>query len=215
MFDEPLLIKLRYRGRLRDPQQVYALSQEVEDICETHGWSHHRWDEDWSQPSNLKIDFTGAALETEGHAALKGITFHPHPDSESVWLTFEPDGTLHSLLTLNQPDFTADLPADQLPWQRVKTGYDGVETHIQLCNLLRYLADRYFDLFEVNDEAGYWQHGDEARVRQWMAEIDRKRQALRDAIAAVEADDSLSEEDRQQRVMQLIYEHSKHFRRSY
>jgi hypothetical protein len=114
-----MYIKLRYRARLAQPAQVYELIPEVEDICRSHGWPYRVWDEDWRQPAKVSGEFADGALHFEGHAPLKGVTFQIG-DSETVWLTFQADGVLQSLMTLTEPTFTAD-DADS-PWQRVKTG---------------------------------------------------------------------------------------------
>jgi hypothetical protein len=193
--------KLRYRGRLRNPAEVHDLILETEDICRSNGWKHHHWDEDWALPASLRSEFTGSALSFEGHAPLKGISFSVG-QSETVWLTFTPDGVLHSLMTLVDPDFTGD--AVDMPWQRVKTCYDGPATHLALCKLFRYLADRYFEVFEVRDESGYWAHGDDARFTEWLNETSRSFQQFQEELAALSEDDSLSPAEHRKRMKLLL-----------
>ena len=62
------------------------------------------------------------------------------------------------------PTFLLDDP--YFPWQRVKTGYDGAKSHIEMCKLFRYLEGKYFEVFEVLDESGYWKSGDDAEFTQ-------------------------------------------------
>jgi hypothetical protein len=192
-------IKLRYRGRLKNPASVTALILEAEDICRSNGWQYVHWDEDWSEPASLHSSFDGSALHFDGHAPLKGISFGVGP-SETIWLTFTPDGILQSLMTLVQPDFTGD--AVDMPWQRVKTGFDGVATHLAICKLFRYLAGKYFEVFEVQDESGYWAHGDDARFAAWFAETKRSFHQFMDELERLHAED-LSKEEHGERMRRL------------
>lgn len=124
-----MYIKLRYRARLAQPAQIHELISEVEDICQSHGWPYRVWGEDWQQPADVSGEFADGAINFKGHAPLKGVTFQIG-DSETVWLTFQADGVLQSLMTLAEPTFTAD--DEYFPWQRVKTGLDGGKTHLAL-----------------------------------------------------------------------------------
>lgn len=193
-------IKLHYRGRLQDPAIVPALIQEAEDICRTNGWQYHCWDEDWSQPSQLSTTISEGVLHFDGHAPLKGISFGVG-QSETVWLTFTADGILHSLMTLVQPDFTGDDV--DIPWERVKTGFDGAATHLAICKLFRYLAGKYFEVFEVRDESGYWSHGDDARFTDWLSETRRSFQQFMDELERLYADESLSPEAHREQMRRL------------
>lgn len=194
-------IKLRYRGRLKNPPDVRQLILETEDICRSHGWAYQVLDENWSQPLRLSSSFTGDALVFEGHAPLKGICFQIW-ESETLSLTFLPDGTLHSLLTLTNPSFFGD-DAD-FPWQRVKTGYDGAATHLAVCKLFRYLSGKYFEVFEVQDESGYWRHGDDARLTNWLDNLNHDRQLLEEELEAIEADETLSPQQKRDMAFRLL-----------
>lgn len=206
---DPIYIKLRYRGRLNNPADVHQLILETEDICRINDWSFHVWDEDWRKELNLSHSFSGEALKFEGHAPLKGISFSVE-NSETVWLTFSPDGTLNSLMTLTDPTFTGD--DEYFPWQRVKTGFDGAKTHLALCKLFRHLAHRYFEVFEVMDESGYWQHGDDDRLTVWMDDLQREHQQFEDEMAVIEADESLTPEQKRVMFYRLIRDFGEKFR---
>jgi hypothetical protein len=203
-------IKLRYRGRLEpSPDNVVSLMREVEDICRSNGWKYHLWDEDWAKPASLRLEATDGGLNFTGHAPLKGISFGVG-QSETVWLTFTPDGVLHSLMTLAEPEFTGDDV--YMPWERVKTCYDGPATHLALCKLFRYLADRYFEVFEVKDESGYWTHGDDARFTNWLEDISRSFQQFQAELDALAEDDSLSPAEHRKRMKQLLDGYGDKFR---
>jgi hypothetical protein len=202
-------IKLRYRGRLHNPAEVHVLIHETEDICRTNGWSYDIWDEDWAQPASLRMESGEGSVNFEGHAPLKGISFSVG-QSESVWLTFTPDGVLHSLMTLVNPDFTGDDV--DMPWDRVKTGFDGAKTHLEICKLFRYLAGRYFEVFEVRDESGYWAHGDDARFTEWLSETSRSFQQFQEELAALSEDGSLSPSEHRKRMRSILDEFGEKFR---
>jgi len=109
-------IKIRYRGRLKHPNDVHKLTTETADICQSNGWTHKIWEEDWDIPQTVHLNAAAPGMSFEGHAPLKGISFSIGK-SETIWLTFTPDGLLQSLMTLVQPDFF--LNDEKFPWQRV------------------------------------------------------------------------------------------------
>ncbi len=204
-------IKLRYRGRLRNPEDVALLADEVEDICRSRNWKYHLWEEDWSKPASVDLYNDDGVLIAEGHAPLQGITFQPHSECETIWLTFTPDGILQSLFTLNDPTWTADDAT--YPWSRVKTGFDGAVTHLAICQLFFYLAEKYFDHFECSDESAYWKHRDDARLETWLNEAAAQYELMQQEIAALEANESLEPSIRDEIFYNLIKAYGNRFRR--
>lgn len=188
-------IKLRYRGRLRRPADAETLADEAEDICRSNGWKCYRWERDWSKPASVRLSMGDGAISVEGHAPLRGISFSP-PDCETVWLTFTPDGVLHSLMSLSDPSWTSNTGGH--PWQRVKTGFDGAHTHLLLCRLFIYLQEKYFAEFDCEDESGYWQHRDDARLEAFMHNLQADWAQLTEELAALDADGSISTEKRRE-----------------
>lgn len=206
-----MYIKLRYRARLAQPAQIHELISEVEDICQSHGWPYRVWDEDWQQPADVSGEFADGAINFKGHAPLKGVTFQIG-DSETVWLTFQADGVLQSLMTLAEPTFTAD--DEYFPWQRVKTGLDGGKTHLALCKLFRYLSDRYCAAFDVLDESGYWDKGgDDAHFLAWMEAFVLASQQLEAELEALSANDTLSDEEHRKAMYRLLQDFGGRFRK--
>ncbi|MEO6037597.1 MAG: hypothetical protein ABIQ93_04225, partial [Saprospiraceae bacterium] len=154
------------------------------------------------QPNTLHLDNSEGGLHFEGHAPLRGVAFMPHPECESVWLTFTPDGVLQSLFTLQDPTFTAS-DADY-PWNRVKTGFDGPKTHLAICKLLRFLEKKYFADLQVLDESGYWQHGDQLRFESWMTRFTQDSRMLEEELEALQADESLGPEKKKEIIYRLF-----------
>lgn len=204
-------LKLRYRGRLRNPEEVELLADEVEDICRSRNWKYHRWEEDWSKPAAVEVYHEDGSLMVEGHAPLRGITFQPHPECETVWLTFTPDGMLQSLFTLNDPTWTADDA--EYPWSRVKTGFDGAVTHRAICQLFFYLEEKYFDHFECSDESAYWKHRDDERLETWLTDAATQYAQMQEEIAALDADESLDPSVRKIIFYDLMKAYGNRFRR--
>lgn len=195
-------LKVRYRAQLAQPAQVDQLITEVEDICRSHAWPHLVWDEDWNQADKLRAELADGDLHFEGHAPLKGISFQIDK-SETVWLTFQADGRLQSLMTLASPTLTAN-DAD-FPWQRVKTGMDGGKTHLALCKLFRYLGPKYCSILEVEDESGYWEKGGEDEdFLTWMEAFLLASQQLEAELAALAADTSISSEKHRETMYHLV-----------
>ncbi len=203
-------IKIRYRGRLKNPSDVYPLTAETADICQSNNWTYKVWEEDWNKPQTVGLNSSAQGMNFEGHAPLKGISFSIG-ESETIWLTFTPDGLLQSLMTLVNPTFF--LNDENFPWQRVKTGKGGVKGHIEMCKLFRYLEGKYFQVFEVMDESGYWKEGDDAKFTKWMNDYIRDSQILEEESNAIMADESLTMDQKRERSMRLIKEYGEKYRR--
>lgn len=197
-----MYIKLHYAARLHQPEQADTLALEVEDICRSNGWPCQIWEKDWSKPASLSGGLDDGVIRVEGHAPLRGITFKPHPECETVWLTFTPDGTLHSLFSLMDPEWT--VVGGARPWNRVKTGFDGTKTHVMLCNLFRFLHGKYFEELLISDASDFWEHRDEERFEAWMAKIQQEEASLEEEIQALESATDLSEEQRTEALYTLI-----------
>ena len=205
-----MLIKLRYRGQPHSPDDVQALTQEIEDICRANDWPFNLWNEDWSLPATISLEGSEAGLRFWGHAPLRGISFKPGDHAEMVWMTFMPDGLLQSLFTLDDPTFTGE--SVDFPWQRAKVDLNQSETHLALCKLFRYVSGKYFARFEVRDESGYWQHGDEARFTTWAAVVARSYNQWQDEMAAIQADETLDPDQKYAMLKRLTQEHKENFR---
>lgn len=202
--------KIRYRAQLRQPVQVYDLISEIEDICRSYFWTYHCWDEDWSEPNSLSMTFDGQALQTEGHAPLKGISLQTGPKEEAVWLTFTPDGLLNNLFTLDDPMHTANDP--KFPWLRTKVRWDDPQNFAGICKLFRFVADKYCRVFEVMEETGYWRHGDQQRLTAFMLSVSEGHRQLEEEIAALQLDEQVLPEKKYEIIKQLLVEFGQRYR---
>lgn len=194
--------KIRYCGRLRDTSEIEVFADEVEDLCRSHNWPYHRWQEDWSKPNSLKMNLEDGVIHAEGHAPLKGISFNPGAGHEMIWLTCTPDGVLNSLFTLHDPAFTAD--DREYPWSRVKARLDDAKTYIAICNLFRFVAGKYFDDFRVMEETGYWKHGDEALLEKYLEQRVLRERQFEEELSAIQSDETMDPEKKDRIILDLI-----------
>lgn len=139
-----------YSGTLRDKQFIPALVTEVSDLCDSLHWEYHHihWRKDYP---------------------FEGICFCP-PDSEYIWLAFLDDGKLcnpEMYHWLSNPP-SQPHPDDEHIALDAIVQWAGPEAHMIMINLLRYIANRYFDSFEMVDESEYWETRDPDKCRDWF-----------------------------------------------
>jgi hypothetical protein len=121
---------------------VEDLICDVADICVTVGWRMMP-----VHPSNIMPG--------------KGVVITPEK-CESILLTFLSNGLLydiwHFIYTSNPENEKVDEDLGQ--WIITKTGYAGLDTHLAIIKMFRYLSERYFKSFELRDESSYWETND-------------------------------------------------------
>lgn len=163
-------ISIHYKGRIDDKRQVRALMDEIQDIAETMGWNYHCLDEDWKKKSQLKLEHRENGTYITGHAGLKGISFSPHPESETIWLFFDHEGWINSPMNLVTKDDYTDLETAR--WLSVKTQMAGAETHIAILKLFKYLKKKYISNLEISDDGGYWESNDQEALEEKFAQLN-------------------------------------------
>lgn len=149
-----------YSGRLASIKLLPVLIEEVSEICFAKGW---------------RVDFHFSTPDIP----VSGISFTPE-GGETIWLTFLKDGTLineaHYLIREQLPSM--EFPEEAKPCLPAVTQFAGIETHIEILRLLRYVSQKYFAVFDVIDESEYWETDDEKICRKnfdlfekWMNEL--------------------------------------------
>jgi len=172
-------VSLHYRGKLDDKTQLPSLCDEVGDIASSMGWPSRVLDDDWSIPVDAEL-LSGGIIE--GNLGLKGILITPHPQSESLILTFDRDGQLRAPMTvLLLLDGTLK---PETAWISMKTQFAGPDTHVWVIGLLKYLKKRYISDLEVSDESEYWDTGDRQVLEDQMAFINDKLDHLSSSISS-------------------------------
>ena len=133
-------LAIHYSGYLQHKEMLDPLIEEVTDICKELGWPTHSFDDD----------------------AIKGVSFAPE-GSEPVFLTFNHEGRTLSPLSILTKDIYdgVQIPKELIYTTSTKTQYAGMEAHIAVIRLLKYLSTKYLKDFTLSDEGNYWETGDE------------------------------------------------------
>lgn len=146
---------INYRGKLKYPREVYRFIEDIEDICKILEWKYSIIDEDWNKPSDVR--FANDPITKEplllGDAYLKGIIFIP-PNSESFQFLFDKEGNLTDLM---QEAWENSGIKRTSSYQWAKTQFAGVEGHITVIGLMKYIKKAYITNLDVKDEGQYWE----------------------------------------------------------
>ena len=147
-------MSIHYRGSLKNADLIRPLTNEVADICDVLIWNYR-----------VTADDT-----------VEGISVTPE-NCETLTLTFLPDGKLASRVFI-----LYGMSDDAYIF--TKTQFAGVDTHVAIIRLLRYLSSKYFESFELIDEGGFWETDDvavlRAQFKQYEATLDAVTDALKD-----------------------------------
>ncbi len=175
-------LSIHYSGKIKDYLLIDELINEVEDICKSFNWKYNIFSPRVFNPNTLNAldsDFIDYKLED-----LKGISFSPD-ECEPVILTFFPSGILCSFIKLvyNNP-VTNDLIVQVV---HTKTQFAGPDVHMAVLNLLQYLKDKYFSVFELSDEGDYWETKDKAILLSQFSKYNFMLKAFTDAMNDFEA----------------------------
>ena len=157
-------LSIHYRGRLKTPDLITSITDELTDICLSLGWETSCLDEDFSIENTSELVHTEKGVKITGHLPLKGVGIAPGERCEGVSFFFDRDGNLIAPLTMA----ISGSVKDELPWAAVKTQFAPLEIHITIIKLFRYLKKKYFEIFEVSDEGSYWETGDDVLLRKKM-----------------------------------------------
>lgn len=179
-------LSIHYSGTLRDKSIIDELVSETSDICNSLAWDYH-------------------ILDHPNEDQLKGIIFSP-PGSEPVVLTCLPSGRLCSPFNLVNKEMygTNGLDADLIYTSSTKTQYAGADTHQALVNLLRYLKEKYFSAFELEDEGMYWETGDRGVLLSQFARYDYLLDTVTNALGEMNSIEKESIASLAERIEQML-----------
>lgn len=162
-------LSIHYSGTIRQHVLIDELVTETADICQSLDWRYHLFDGNNTDK-------------------LKGICFSPE-GCEPVFLTFLPNGRMCSPINLMNKDIYEehDLDRELLYTTSVKTQYAGPDAHIAVIKLLRYLKEKYFASFELDDEGKYWETMDEKVLLEQFAKYEFLLNAVTAALSEMNA----------------------------
>ena len=145
-------LSFHYKGKLKKPQSLKKLIEEVTDICIANKWKFTILDEDFPNDT-----FTTEPNKNKAY----GICFTP-PKCETTYLTFLSNGKLCAIYNLELNKKLEKLEDDiYLYYLSVKTQYCGPEIHKMLISIFDYLNKKYLEDFELTDEGQFWETRDE------------------------------------------------------
>lgn len=150
-------LSFHYKGKLKNPQSLKKMIEEVTDICQANKWEYAILDDTF--PNNI---FT---IEPNKESVY-GIFFTP-PKCETVDLTFLSNGKLCAPYNLELNKNLEKLEDDiYLYFLSVKTQYCGSGIHKILISVFDYLNKKYFEDFEFTDEGQFWETRDEKMLEE-------------------------------------------------
>ncbi len=198
-------ITIHYSFTLKKAASLTGLVNEVADICRSLEWKfdiiNQPMIDAFSNFDNSKIRFT--------EDDIAGILFSPHEHSESVQLTFLPNGRTSTITNIKFSDYTADN--ELLYWAFTKTQFGGPGTHIAIVKLLKYLSTKYFSKTEVEDEGGYWETGNEEVLKEKIDFFDKAITVVEEMFSNLETFKNESVESLAARLQAILKEKLKGF----
>ena len=162
-------LSFHYSGKFATNASLPDLIGEVKDIVAIHQWEYHIFEEQFppESPGKEKHD-----------QKIYGICFSP-PECEPVWLCFLSNGRMSSPTNLEYFGGSSDAEARKhLYTLSVKTQFAGVDVHIKIIKLLKYLKTKYLVDLQVSDEGQYWETGDEHLLKQIFERYDQAMRAV-------------------------------------
>ena len=189
-------ITIHYTGKIKHQNQIKPLTDEIKDICHSLKWKYQELDMEFGV-GGLLIEET----EDTPQIHAKGITFTP-PESETFNFLFTKKGYQVSAINIiahTEGDFNE---AEQ--WISTKTQFSGAEIHIAICKLLKYLAEKYFEKFEVLDEGNYWGIEDEAKTRATFQQYNHGINTFADALENYRGPAAETEEGLMQQIENIL-----------
>ena len=141
-------LSIHYSGKIRDISLIEPLTAETADVCQSLQWKYN-------------------VIREQDDEGVNGIVLSPE-NCEPIFLTFLRNGRMCSPINLKYQElYVANGFNPELVYTTsTKTQYAGLATHVALLHLLKYLKEKYFETFELNDEGYYWTTNDKKILRQ-------------------------------------------------
>lgn len=161
-------LSIHYSGTIKDRSLVPRLGAEIKDICESLGWDYHYFEADEKGP-------------------LEGAYFAPE-ECEPLFLTFTPEGRLLSPISQITREMLVQhgLDPELIYTISTKTQYAGIDAHVAIISLFRYISKKYFSHFEMTDEGKFWETNDLEVLQAQFAAYERAIRNFADALQSIE-----------------------------
>jgi hypothetical protein len=150
-------LSIHFSGRLRKAEDLPSMIEEVKDIADVYGWKYNIYN------TQFPNDTFDDRLSFEN---IYGISFTP-TNCETLSLAFLSNGTMVCpVRVLFFADTKDEVQRSYIYTVSVKTQFAGVFVHQLLIRLFKYLNDKYFEDFSLNDESYYWETDDENLMKE-------------------------------------------------
>jgi hypothetical protein len=178
-------LSIHYSGYLLNKEMLEPLIEEVADICKTLGWPTHFYNDD----------------------EIEGVSFAPKK-SEPVFLTFNSDGRALSPTNLMIKNLFDGVRFDKelMYFTSTKTQYAGMDAHIAIIKLLKYLSAKYMKDFILSDEGYYWETGDEKILAGRFKEYNAMLNAVTEAFTNMKSIPGETPESLGERIERILKE---------
>jgi hypothetical protein len=140
-------LTIHFKGTINDIFLIEKLKEEIEDISISMNWKYN--------------------LRGPKNSNFSGISINIHPDCEWLSLVFDNNGKIVPPMELH---FGEKGISD---YQFIKTQFAGVEIHLAVVNLLKYVQKKYIKNLEVIDESKYWDTGDKTHVLKYLKTVNK------------------------------------------
>ncbi|HHB79188.1 MAG TPA: hypothetical protein ENK85_08145 [Saprospiraceae bacterium] len=163
-------LSFHYKGQIKEAKMLAPLVTDVIDFAKAHSFDYQTDVFEQAFPEGELTDYLG-------DDQLYGIAFSPK-ECEPIYLTFVRNGRLCSPIQL----VIQTSPEDDFFYLiSTKTQYAGAEAHALVIDFLRYLSEKYFSEFELQDEGKYWETQDKNLL---IAEFDKLQRSI-DRLSAM------------------------------
>ncbi len=192
-------VTIHYRGKLKSPDLIKTLMDEVEEICISNDWHYQLLNNETPKAeATLTNPFALEDFESDPdfeferdrfQGDLRGITFEPHEESETVTFLFDTEGVLRSIFS------SIFKKKGKYTWCFVKTQFAGVETHVRIINLMAYLKTKYFKKFEIHDDGGYYPDNNTEELQNRLDYLNNAISTVHDVFENISINNSKSPDE--------------------
>lgn len=149
-------ISIHYSGSFNPKASLTEMIEEVVDIAKIYNWDYHIFEPAFPKQTDKE----------KYNDNVYGICFTP-PECETVTIAFLSNRKMSSVTNLQ---FYGN--SDNKDYQKylymlaVKTQYAGMQIHMVIIQLFKYLNKKYFLNFKMIDEGKYWETSDETILKE-------------------------------------------------
>ena len=150
-------LSIHFSGRLRRADYLPVMVAEIVDVSNVYGWKYKIFNTHFPNDS------------FDNHTVFDnvfGICFTPM-GCETISLAFLSNGTMVCPFRIKFFAHSEDeTQRSYIYTVSVKTQFAGVDTHLLLIQLFKYLNNKYFEDLKMDDESYFWETGDENLMRE-------------------------------------------------